>query len=285
MPAFLLFALACGEIEPTGPLGDHHTTVADIQAADQAEQEEQALADLPPAEVALQGERKGTARDGYIAARHILLGFDGSAESADRSKAAALRLAQDLRQRALAGEDFGELAREYSDDSNATRNGDLGSFGPGAMVEPFEQAAFALAEGEISEPVETVFGYHLIQRYPLQEVCLVNVVARFNTADDPLDPEDNDAHPMPTGDALVAARAAARERAEAFHERLLAGEPSDQVARDSDGPTGLRGGNVGWFQRGQMAPAFDQAAFALEPGGISEVIESREGFHVLVRVE
>jgi parvulin-like peptidyl-prolyl isomerase len=81
-----------------------------------------------------------------------------------RTEAEALALAQTLRARILAGEDFATLAAEYSDDSgSAVNGGDLGWFGRGAMVAPFEEAAFALEPGQISEPVRTDFGYHLIE--------------------------------------------------------------------------------------------------------------------------
>src|SRR5690606_5126033 len=81
-----------------------------------------------------------------------------------RGEEATLALAEELRQRLLDGEDFAELAAEYSDDpGSATTGGDLGWFGHGAMVAPFEEAAFSLEPGEISEPVQTDFGYHLIE--------------------------------------------------------------------------------------------------------------------------
>lgn len=81
-----------------------------------------------------------------------------------RDDAATLALANELRARILAGEDFAALAAEYSDDFGSAQNGgDLGWFGRGMMVAPFEEAAFSLAVGEVSEPVQTDFGYHLIE--------------------------------------------------------------------------------------------------------------------------
>jgi foldase protein PrsA len=63
------------------------------------------------------------------------------------------------------GEKFGKLARELSLDSgSAKRDGDLGYFGRGMMVKPFEEAAFKLEVGNISEPIKTEFGYHIIKR-------------------------------------------------------------------------------------------------------------------------
>ena len=63
------------------------------------------------------------------------------------------------------GEKFGKLAREFSIDSgSAKRDGSLGYFGRGKMVKPFEDAAFKLEVGAVSEPVKSEFGYHIIKR-------------------------------------------------------------------------------------------------------------------------
>ena len=63
------------------------------------------------------------------------------------------------------GEKFGKVAKEISlDPGSAKKDGNLGYFSKGMMVEPFEKAAFALQVGEISEPVKTEFGYHIIKR-------------------------------------------------------------------------------------------------------------------------
>lgn len=82
----------------------------------------------------------------------------------DSAVATALELAEALRERAAAGEDFGELAREHSQDpGSAQAGGNLGWFRRGNFAEEFEEAAFALPEGETSEVVETIFGYHVIK--------------------------------------------------------------------------------------------------------------------------
>jgi parvulin-like peptidyl-prolyl isomerase len=81
-----------------------------------------------------------------------------------RDEAAALAFAQELRARILAGEDFAQLAAIYSEDPGSGMDGgNLGWVGRGAFVPEFEEAAFALPNGEISEPIRTQFGYHLIE--------------------------------------------------------------------------------------------------------------------------
>lgn len=96
-----------------------------------------------------------------VAARDILIAPTGPGPEAD---AAARQKAEGLLERIRKGEDFSELARQYSDDARTRASGgDLGSFGRGAMHPVFEQAAFALRPGETSEPVRTPEGWHLIR--------------------------------------------------------------------------------------------------------------------------
>jgi len=95
-----------------------------------------------------------------VKARHILF---RAAEGDDEARAEALAEARDIRRQLLNGGDFAELAAQHSDDGTAQRGGDLGWFGPGRMVEPFEEAAFGARVGRIVGPVETQFGYHLIE--------------------------------------------------------------------------------------------------------------------------
>lgn len=96
-----------------------------------------------------------------VRARHILLRLPTEATQAQRDS--VLAQARQIRDRAQGGEDFAELARQYGQDGTAQQGGDLGFFGRGAMIQQFEEAAFALEPGEISDVVQTVHGYHVIK--------------------------------------------------------------------------------------------------------------------------
>jgi peptidyl-prolyl cis-trans isomerase C len=95
-----------------------------------------------------------------IKASHILIKVEAPAD--ESQKKAAKQKIEMVQQKLEAGGDFGELAKEYSEGPSNVKGGDLGFFGRGQMVKPFEDAAFALEPGETSDIVETQFGYHLI---------------------------------------------------------------------------------------------------------------------------
>lgn len=124
-------------------------------------------------------------------ARHILVRFQGSRVplregQKDLTPEEALARAEALRQRIVKGEDFAAVARVESDDSGSGKNGgDLGTFGRGRMIPEFEEAVFSIPVGEVSPPVKTQFGYHLIQvqkrgAQPFEEVR-ANIEKRLAT--------------------------------------------------------------------------------------------------------
>ncbi len=131
-----------------------------------------------------------------VQARHILVGKK--------------ELAEEVKKKIDDGEEFSNLAEEYSECPSKKRGGDLGWFGKGAMVRPFEVAAFSAEEGEIVGPVKTEFGWHIIYVYEVQ---------------DDIDP---DAGP-PTGDE-DAAENTLRMIAENYaHEFMMLGYSSKKV--------------------------------------------------------
>jgi peptidyl-prolyl cis-trans isomerase C len=104
-----------------------------------------------------------------VHARHILVRFKGSqlpvaAGKKELTEEEALAKAQEIRKKIAAGEDFAALAKTESDDAQTgPKGGDLGTFRHSQMVPEFEQTAFSLAVGQVSEPVKSKFGYHIIK--------------------------------------------------------------------------------------------------------------------------
>ena len=102
-----------------------------------------------------------------LSARHILIAADLNASPGEQQQ--AREKIEQLENRLEQGEDFAELAREYSDCPSADQGGDLGSFTRNQMVPAFEEAAFGLEPGQISAPVQTRFGWHLIKAEDYQD--------------------------------------------------------------------------------------------------------------------
>ncbi len=114
---------------------------------------------IPEKEIRKFYDKMGT----EVNASHILIQHKGANPKSDRTKEAAKKLANEVYQKAVNGTNFTELVGKYSDDKTAGKDGNLGFFGAGKMVPPFEDSAFALGKDEISKPVETRFGYHIIK--------------------------------------------------------------------------------------------------------------------------
>ena len=107
------------------------------------------------------GNPRDFMRPEQIQARHILIKVGPEADKGE--KAAARKKIEEIQAKLKKGEDFGALAEEFSEGPSKVKGGDLGWFDRGRMVKPFEEAAFALKPGEVSNVVETQFGYHLIE--------------------------------------------------------------------------------------------------------------------------
>ena len=212
--------------------------------------------------------------DEAIKSRYILIKATPEAPLIKR-EADALKKIQDARKRIVDdGEDFATVAKDVSEDpGSAPKGGDLGCFGKGAMVPEFEQAAFALKKGEVSEPVKTQFGYHLIQVYDVKpdegQVCARHILALVDRSPDKA--------------AIDKADADAKKQAEEIKSRLEAGEDFAALAKEAsaDEKTAADGGELGWVYRGQMGDAFDQVAFSLESGQISDPVKMKDGYAII----
>ncbi|MBN2122751.1 MAG: peptidylprolyl isomerase [Deltaproteobacteria bacterium] len=107
------------------------------------------------------GNQDKFSRPEQVHAGHILILVDPSSDPSEKS--AAREKIEAIRERLKKGEDFETLAKENSQCPSSAKGGDLGFFGRGQMVKPFEDAAFALAPGETSDIIETKFGYHIVR--------------------------------------------------------------------------------------------------------------------------
>lgn len=154
-----LLLMGCSEL--TAPQAEQRASskAAAVTTTTQAAKPEAAKPEAPT----LKEEEKS-----WITASHILIAYKGARrarQEVTRTKEQAKQFAEQLLARLKKGEDFAKLAEEHSDDPSAKgRGGSLGNFERHSMVKPFADAAFALEVGQISEVVETIFGYHIIKR-------------------------------------------------------------------------------------------------------------------------
>ncbi|MEJ2721371.1 MAG: peptidylprolyl isomerase [bacterium] len=207
-------------------------------------------------------------RPAVVHLQTIFLGL----ESSETARQNALDKIREVQKRIAAGEDFGELAREFSDDPSAERGGSLGRLKLEDLGnEEFARAAEALEVGQVSDPVLTPFGYHLIQltaRDPeTGEVELRHILVRVKPADEDI--------------------ASVFERANEIHQRLEQGAPFDSMAVkfSTDETTASKGGDLGWLRLGDLPEFFQDVLHGLEPGQISQVLREPTGFRIVKLVE
>ena len=211
-----------------------------------------------------------------LSASHILLMYEGApkARETERTEEEAEKLATDLKAKLDGGADFAELAKKHSDcPSGERKGGDLGIFPANRMVAEFSEAVLGLEVGEISEPVETPFGFHIIKRQPVEEVHARHILVMH---------EESKRKPS----SIKRSEKEARALIEQIAEKLEGGADFAELAKKhSDCPSGKRGGgDLGTFGRGRMAPAFEETAFALEENEVSDIVETEFGFHIIQRL-
>ncbi len=200
-----------------------------------------------------------------VRASHILIKVEENAPPADTL--AAYNKALAIRDSLLQGQPFEKMALLYSQDPSVRQNkGDLGYFTTLQMVYPFENAAYNTPVGQVSLPVRTRFGYHLIkvtgQRPNRGQVQVAHIMLRHS-------PE-------------------ARDRIFDIYEQLQGGADWGELCRQysQDSRSAAKGGELPPFSYRQVVEPFAKAAFALdEPGEISDPVETRYGWHIIKLLE
>lgn len=198
---------------------------------------------------------------------HILVKVEPSAEAV----VAATKIAEEVLTRIEKGEDFGELAKQFSDDpGSAVRGGNLGLVQRGEFVKEFEEVAFNLEPGEISGIVQSQFGLHIIQ-------LIKKLGEKINTRHIliGLKPtaEDEKRTAMILNDL----------RKQLVSKELTFEEAVEKYSKDETSKDKV--GDLGWFEMEEFRiPAFKTAIVGLEPGEISDPTKTKFGLH-LVRLD
>jgi NIMA-interacting peptidyl-prolyl cis-trans isomerase 1 len=215
-----------------------------------------------------------------LSASHILIMYTGAQQAPDgikRTKDEAKALADEIHKKLLNGEDFAELAKKYSDCPSKSVGGDLGTFSPGRMTPAFSKAVMAMKVGEISAPVETPFGYHVIKRKEVEKPVTLSasfiVILHEGSVPNPLN--------------VKRSKEEALGRAQEALAKIKAGADFAEVAKEySDHPNRIAGGNMGNFESTAVPPEYTAAVKALKTGEVSsEPLETRLGFHIFKRQE
>ena len=209
-----------------------------------------------------------------LSASHILFSFAGAPRTkATRTKEQALAEAKEVYEKLKAGADFAEMAKERSDCPSKIKGGDLGVFPANRMVPEFSTAVLAMEVGQISEPVESKFGYHIIKKQKVEEIHARHILIMHSES----------RRKVPN---VTRTKAEAKKLIEEIAEKLKAPDADfAALAKEfSECPSKNRGGDLGSFGRGQMAPSFETTAFNLKENEISGVVETNFGFHIIQRL-
>ncbi len=210
-----------------------------------------------------------------VKASHILVKLPSGASPADTLK--AYNKIMDIKKKVDDGQNFEKVARANSQDPSAKlNNGDLGYFTAFQMVYPFETAAYTTKEGEVSNPVRTKYGYHLIKVADKRKARGTIMAAHIMVTA----PKDSDEQDLKN----------AKMKIEEIHQKLAAGESFEKLAKlySDDQGSKNKGGRLPAFGSGtnqRMVPEFEDAAFNLTADETySEPFQTDYGFHIVKRI-
>ncbi len=208
-----------------------------------------------------------------VHASHILLGL--SKQPSPKDTLAVYEKAMEIRQRIINGEDFTTVAQATSDDPSAkTNGGDLGYFTVFMMLYQFESAAYNLEIGDISMPVRTRYGYHLIKAHDKRPaVGQVKIAHIFVRAPDEFSNDE---------------KIAAKEKMFSAYDSIKMGSDFGEIAKNisEDRNSARAGGEIPFFGTGRMFSDFEKVAFSLKDSGdISEPFKSTYGWHLIKLIE
>jgi len=204
-----------------------------------------------------------------INAWHILIAMPQEVSSADTLK--AWQKAIDIRERIIKGEPFEIVARGSSDDKSVKINGgNLGYFSVFQMIMPFEDAAYSLKKGNISMPVRTPFGYHIIKVTDKRPSKGKIKVAHIMKAVPP-GTDDNEAQK-------------AEKEINSIYKMLQEGASFAELAKkySDHKESAVKGGELNWFGTGEIISEFSEAAFALtDTGKYTKPVHTIYGWHII----
>ncbi len=204
--------------------------------------------------------------------QHLLIALPDDPTTAQIQ--AAEQQAQTLLRRMRGGEDFARLARAHSDGQRAQEGGDLGWFALGEVPSLAVEPAMTLRKGEVSAPIRSPSGFHLIRLMDFR-----------GDAPEPV-AQTHARHILVRTSELIS-DADAQQRLRQLRQRIQGGESFDRLARSHSNDTGsaLRGGDLGWINPGDTVPDFENAMNQLAPGEISAPFQSPFGWHIVQVIE
>jgi len=200
---------------------------------------------------------------------HILISVPESANA--EQYAAAEREAQEIYEQLQDGANFGELAIRYSDADTSLEGGNLG-WRPGEQLPTlFFDVVGEMQEGEVSEPIRAVSGYHLVRVNEIEGVTQKSEIEQTMVR-----------HILVTPNQIIDEETA-KQRLDDALERIENGEDFGEVAKllSDDPGSANSGGEMGWTDPGTFVPEFEEVAGSLDIGVVSEPFRSRFGWHVL----